>query len=152
MSRVSNFFDLRGLNYSQYEKDFTLTVNGTSRALPTFIAELISPRIAPARRADSTISCLSFTTQNPVNSSDLLAFFGVLGGESPDSPTSDLFQCFELICASLGNGELLVKEYREMTERNAVEVPLLKSERDLDICDHITFIASHFDSISGRIG
>jgi hypothetical protein len=85
-----------------------------------------------------------------VNSSDLLAFFGVLGRELPDSPRSDLFQRFGLICASLGNGELLVKECREMTERNAVEVLLLKSECDLDICDHIKFIASHFDSVLGK--
>jgi hypothetical protein len=85
-----------------------------------------------------------------VKQSDLLAFLGVLTGESPDSPRSDLFQSFGLIFARLSNGELLLKECSEITEENAVEILSLKSECHLDICDDVKFIAGHFDAISGK--
>jgi hypothetical protein len=131
------------LTFSAYEDDFTLTINDQSCFLPSFVAELVSPRISTARKSDATILSYLCTTHLPIPESDIHAFFTYLrGGSLPPSSDSMI-----LISYALGSVPDASSFSKQLTTENVVSVLHAKNLALADVTREIDYIARHLSTV-----
>ena len=141
---------LGNINFSLYENDFTFRFGNKSFKCPTFLAEIISPKVSNARKSDPTIQEIFFDINIPRNTAILEDFSNLLQGKEVEICNEKTNQTNEeliRILYSIGNKDILmISSFDEITIENVYERISIKKEYSLDYSEEINFCARNFET------
>jgi hypothetical protein len=142
---------LRNVNFNSFPNDFRFVLGESSFDCPTFVAELLSPRISTLRKSDPTI--FSFSFSEPISLECLSSLISLAEGNSIVFK-SDSLQDFLRITQSLDSTSLLFEEslFRgALSPETVLERILAKLGMVIDCDTELEYAAVHFHEIPNEL-